>query len=151
MSSAIPDGKSTPSILNFFSRKSDRPRPANQDKRVACPACSVLVEKTAINSHLDNDCGSKSNVSGSNENSDEAAVTEEKRVTADNGNEIDDGGAFSSSDEAEFADAAFSLVEAVYSASSQSSVGDDDHRDREMPATPKRYDFESCAPRRIDK
>ena len=69
---------------------------------------------------------------------------------ADNGNDDDDG-AFSSSDEAEFADAASSLVEAVYSASSQSSVGDDDHRDREMPATPKRYDFESCAPRRIEK
>ena len=151
MSSAIPDGKSTPSILNFFSRKSDRPRPANLDKRVPCPACSVLVEKTAINSHLDNDCGSKSNVSGSNENSDEAAVTEEKRVTADNGNEIDDGGAFSSSDEAEFADAAFSLVEAVYSASSQSSVeADHRDRDRELPSTPKRYDFESCAPRRFD-
>ena len=68
----------------------------------------------------------------------------------DNGNDDDDG-AFSSSDEVEFADAASSLVEAVYSASSQSSVGDDDHRNRETPATPKRYDFESCAPRRIDK
>ena len=65
MSSAVPDAKSTPSILNFFKRKSDG-LPATQDKRIRCPACSALVEKTAINSHLDNDCGSKSSISGCN-------------------------------------------------------------------------------------
>ena len=62
MSSVIPNANSTPSILNFFKKKSDGQ--ANLDKRIRCPACSVLVEKTAINSHLDNDCGFKSNISG---------------------------------------------------------------------------------------
>ena len=84
-----------------------------------------------------------------NQDGSEAAVSGERRV--DNSN--DDDGAFSSSDEAEFADAASSLVEAVYSASSQSSVEADNHQseDRQLPSTPKRYDFESCAPRRFDK
>ena len=137
MSSMIPTNTSTPSILNFFKRKSETPDRI-PDKRIRCPACHILVGKAALNSHLDNDCKSKSN--GDNENGKETS-------------RIDDG-AFSSSDESDFADAASSLVEAVYSASSQSSAEGDSRRDRrgsEPPATPKRYDFESCAPRRFDE
>ena len=137
MSSMIPTNTSTPSILNFFKRKSETPDRI-PDKRIRCPACHILVGKAALNSHLDNDCKSKSN--GDNENGKETS-------------KIDDG-AFSSSDESDFADAASSLVEAVYSASSQSSAEGDGRRDRresESPATPKRYDFESCAPRRFDE
>ena len=137
MSSMIPTNTSTPSILNFFKRKSETPDRI-PDKRIRCPACHILVGKAALNSHLDNDCKSKSN--GDNENGKETS-------------KIDDG-AFSSSDESDFADAASSLVEAVYSASSQSSAEGDSRRDRresEPPATPKRYDFESCAPRRFDE
>ena len=137
MSSTLPTTTSTPSILNFFKRKSETPDRI-PDKRIRCPACHILVGKAALNSHLDNDCKSKSN--GDNENGKETS-------------RIDDG-AFSSSDESDFADAASSLVEAVYSASSQSSAEGDSRRDRresEPPATPKRYDFESCAPRRFDE
>ena len=139
MSSMIPTTTSTPSILNFFKRKSETPARI-PDKRIRCPACHILVGKAALNSHLDSDCKSKSN--GDNENGMETSRNE------------DDNGAFSSSDESDFADAASSLVEAVYSASSQSSAEGEhrrDGRESEPPATPKRYDFESCAPRRFDE
>ena len=50
-----------PSILKFFKKKSDLPDAATDlGRRIPCPACSLLVEKAVINSHLDNDCGSKS-------------------------------------------------------------------------------------------
>ena len=142
MSSTIPTTTSTPSILNFFKRKSETPD-SIPDKRIRCPACHILVGKAALNSHLDNDCKSKSN-GGDNEDGNETSKNDKD----------DDNGAFSSSDESDFADAASSIVEAVYSASSQSSAEGDSRRDRresEPPATPKRYDFESCAPRRFDE
>ena len=132
MSSMIPTSASTPSILNFFKRKSETPDRI-PDKRIRCPACHILVGKAALNSHLDSDCKSRSN--GDNQTS----------------KKDDANGAFSSSDESDFADAASSLVEAVYSASSQSSAEGDRRRGSEPPATPKRYDFESCAPRRFDE
>ena len=185
MSSMIPTNTSTPSILNFFKRKSETPDRI-PDKRIRCPACHILVGKAALNSHLDNDCRSKSSDLGcaidvkfpphllhilqmcgeKSSNKNEWELSEEmsdifSRVKGDdeNGQEtcriIDDAnGTFSSSDESDFADAASSLVEAVYSASSQSSAEGGGRRDRrgsEPPATPKRYDFESCAPRRFDE
>ena len=71
----------------------------------------------------------------------EGAENEKAKVDPDDGETAGD---FSDDDD-EFANAASSLVEAVYSASSQSSVEED------PPATPKRsYDFETCAPRRFD-
>ena len=140
MSSMIPTSASTPSILNFFKRKSETPDRI-PDKRIRCPACHILVGKAALNSHLDSDCKSKSN-GGDTETGNETSKDDKDDVN---------GGAFSSSDESDFADAASSLVEAVYSASSQSSAEGDRRRGSEPPATPKRYDFESCAPRRFDE